>query len=483
MILPALVALLVAGGPLLRGSFELATQSALHLVVVAGLTAWLLSRVAVGFLPLPSNRLLVWSGALACLSWASAWSSPVHGLARSEWYAFLEGLWIFAAMAALSKDERTGIDQAVRASAWVLMSLAFYQHFTLGVESPASALPGPSVYAGAVLMLLPLAVERGDWLLGLGLLWTLCWAKSPGAWFGLAAAVAVTQRRAHPVLARAGAAVALGCAVILYGRLDSPEVAHRWGWWRAAWAMAADRPLTGFGPGAFAHVLPAYRELAPGALYGSHAHQYLLEVLAGFGVPFALLWFAGLWRSIMSEGHYKRFAVIAVLIQSLWDYTLSVPSNLWLFCYCAASPIPDTGRGVNIPSPYKPVAATLTLAAGLALGGRVLAAWSAEQHLAAAQVALENGDAEGSRRRLAAARRSNPAHSGAPRLAAALDLQEAAAKGGAHGALLAAAAELEHAARLNPFLPGTWTQLAGVYRALGRDALAQETERRAGRVR
>ena len=47
------------------------------------------------------------------------------------------------------------------------------------------------MYAGAVLMFLPLSLEMGDWLLTLGLALNLWWAGSIAAWFGLSAAVGV----------------------------------------------------------------------------------------------------------------------------------------------------------------------------------------------------------------------------------------------------------------------------------------------------
>lgn len=406
------------------------------------------------------------------------------GFARPAFFVFLQGLWMFAAMAALSKDERTIIDQLIRVGAWVLMALAFHEHWSLGVERPASALLNQNIYAGAVLLLLPLALERGDWLLGIGLLWSLLWTKSAGAWLGLAGALALTQRRSHPLLAKAGMGVVLVCAVVLYARLDTPEVLHRWGWWKAAWAMAADRPLTGFGPGTYAYVLPAYRHLAPYGLYSLYAHQYFLETLAAFGIPFAVVWFSGLWRSAVGEGSFKRFAVVAMLLHSLWDYTLAIPGVFWLFCYCAASAIPDSPRGVNIPSAYKPVAAALALGVGLASMGGVWSLWVADRAVAMAAAAVEEGRLDEARERLETSRRHNPLDPERPLLAAAVELRGAAdvspARG--HGPWLAAAAALEEAVSLNPYRTATWSELAAVYRAMGRAPLAAHVETRAAAV-
>lgn len=464
MILPALTALLVAVGPLLRGAWDPWAQALLEAAVVCGLALWLTSRVLLGFIPVASPRTIAWAVALAALGAASAWSSPVHALARGGYWVFLCGLWLFPAMGALGKDGRSRVDQAVRASAWALMTLAFYQHFRLGDARPASALVNQNIYAGAVLMLLPLAVEMRDWLLALGLAWSLCWTHSLGAWLALSAAVALTQRRRAPWLFWPAAAAAAACAVVLYGRLDSPELLHRWGWWKAAAAMAADRPLTGFGPGSFAWVLPAYRDRAPYGLLSLYAHQYPLETAAGYGLPFALLWFGGLWRCVTRDESHKRFAAVAALLNSLWDYPLSMPANFWLFCYCAASTIPESGLGVNVPSRRKLPVAAAACGLGLALLSRALAAWSADGHLARADAALAAGALDEARveaDRGAALSRGDPQ---ARLLAGAVEERR--------GHWLSAAAQLEEAARLDPYRGPTWVELSWVYRRLGRPELA-----------
>jgi tetratricopeptide (TPR) repeat protein len=173
--------------------------------------------------------------------------------------------------------------------------------------------------------------------------------------------------------------------------------------------------------------------------------------------------------------------VIAVLLHSLWDYTLAIPGLFWLFCYCAASAIPDSPRGVNIPSPYKPVAAALTLGLGLAVAGAVLAPWAAQRALVGAEASLEQGRFAEARGRLETSGRLNPFDAERPLLAAAVELREAPLPSQGLGPLLAAAAALEEAVTLNPYRPATWSQLAVVYRAMGRGALAADAERRAAR--
>ena len=219
--LALLIALLVAAGPLLRGAWDLWAQSALFLTVTAGFALWLIGRLAVGFLPIPSRRNLAWTAGLAAAACLSAFFSPVPSFAFPAWRALLLGLWIFPAIAVLSKDERAAVDQAVRASAWVLVLLAFYQHYHEGIPRPPASLLNQNVFAGTVLLLLPLAVQREDWALCAGLVFTLIWARSVGAWLGLAGALMLTRRQVGVFGYWLGASLGVGCAVAFYAKIQS----------------------------------------------------------------------------------------------------------------------------------------------------------------------------------------------------------------------------------------------------------------------
>lgn len=487
MILSFLVALPTALSALLRGAWDVWAQSLLHIAVSLGLAAWLVSRIAIGYVPIPSRRALLWVFSLVFLSAVSFWSSPVPGLSRGDWYVALHALWLFPAMAALTNDERGWVDEAVRIVGWILMTLAFYQHFSLGESRPSATLINQNVYAGAVLMLLPLAVAKRDWLLAIGLVWTLLWTKSVGAWLGLAAALILTQRRANRFLFWTGASIAMIGAVGIYGRIGTPEVLHRWWWWTAAAEMMWDRPWTGFGPGSFAYVLPAYLKIEPGGLLSRYAHQYPLQTAAEFGLPYAVVWFAGIWRCVIRKRDHKRFAMIAVLVHSLWDYTLSLPSNLWLFSYFAASSMSDSPRGVNIAAKHKLPACVLVIGLGLAFAGKAWTFWRGHRTVAEAAEAIEDKQWDLAEELLESARRSSPDDPEIPHTAAALELRksihlgicgegaqlERGDRGACAGSWLRIASHLEEAVRLNPYRPALWIQLAVAYRRLGQPEVAQ----------
>lgn len=480
MILPALVALTVAGGLLARGCWDLWAQSLVHMAVAAGLTLWLASRVMLGYVPLPSRRNLLWTGGLLLLSGAAVWLSPIRDLSVPYWHNFLCALWIFPVITALSKDERFYIDEAVRAAAWVLMILACYQRVVLGDVRPESALVNVNVYAGTVLLLLPLAVEKRDWLLATGLLLNLWWASSVGAWLGLCAAVILTTPWRGGFRLWGGLAGALLCMVLIYNKFQSPDVLNRWTWWSAAAGMIFDRPLTGFGPGAYAYVLQSYKEA--GGLGTIFAHQYLLETAAGFGLPFAVLWFAGLWHCLQSSKSYKRFGALALLVHSLWDWPLSLPANLWLFSYFAASSISEGSEGVNVRSRYRLPLCALIVALGALVTMRVWNIWAADRAKVRSAAAMQEGDLSRARAEALRALRLRPEDHEIHLLLSAVHTRHAAATVPDHGpALEAAAGHLERASRLNPYRPATWTELALALRKLGRDREAGEALARGAR--
>ncbi|MFA5138510.1 MAG: hypothetical protein WC728_04690 [Elusimicrobiota bacterium] len=329
--LSALVALPVALGPIAVGVFGASAHAAIQAAVWSGTALWLLWRVFVGYLPIPSRRNLLWSAALALLA----------GAAGSR--DMMVAVWMFPVMTALSKDARSYVDEAVRVSAWLIMALAVHQRLAGGASAPSSVYASPPVLAGAALMLLPVSLERGDRLLAAGLAAALLWTGSLGAWLGLSAGLAVAFRGRNRLWSRLGLVGSAACAVAIYGQLGSVEWVQRWEGWKAAFGVMARQPLLGCGPGGLAE-----------------GHQYYLATAAEAGIPFALLWFGGLWHCLRGRS-YKQFGLGAVLVQSLWDSPFSSASNLWLLSYLAASSTSETSEGVDIPSRARPWAGLLVL--------------------------------------------------------------------------------------------------------------------------
>lgn len=365
--LAGLVGIVVAAGLLLRGACDLWVQSALVLVLLAGGAAWICGRIATGWLPRPELMLLSWVAALAASSAGSAWLSPVPAYARSAWTWSAAGLAIFPLVSVIDAESRARLERFVRVTAWILVLLAFYQRLHGETRPPASMID-QNAFAGAILLLLPIAARARDGALAAGLLLCLWWTRSVGAWLGLSA-VLILHRRAV-----GAAAFWLGVAagfVSLLAALQSSEVLHRLEWWRAAWRMAADSPWMGLGPGAYAYVLPAY-VLARPELSSLYAHQHVLETAAERGWPYTGFWLAGLVVLLKPAPMGRRFGPIAALIHGLMDYTLSIPGVFWLFCVSAALAAPESGSALNIPSRRRPLLCALVLAAA---GAAVFSIW------------------------------------------------------------------------------------------------------------
>lgn len=435
--LPLLVCLLVAAGPALSAAFPAHAPVLLLQAATAGFFLWLAGRVGAGYIPLPSGRSLGWAAVLLLLGTLSARVSPLWVQAAASWRPILAGVWIILAMAGVSKGQRGWIDEFLRASGWVLMAVVFYQRFSEGTPRPTGLFPSTETLAASTLLLIPLAVQREDWILTGGLALALCWSGGPGAWLGLAAALAVV-RAAGMAGYWSGLGIGLVCLVAIYGKFQSPEVLDRWRWWAAAWEMAWAKPWLGWGPGSFGAASIAFLPEGPPA--AADPHQLPLKIAAEFGWPFAALWGTGVLHCLRVGGPHKSFGAIAVLVQSLWEPGLAAPANWWLFSYYAGSALSESAHGWNVASRYK-------------LPGCVLAAglgWALVQ-----------------------AAGSSPAVSAAQSRRAAAELTAPSGAPLSPERMLAAAAHLEEAAELDPFDAATLAELERLYGRLGLAELAQ----------
>lgn len=477
--LAALVGVQAASGLLLRGAWDVWAQSAVLLLLIAGLALWISAGVARGRLELPVKASAAWAAGLIALSFVSARFGPVPAYALPAWAAAAAGLWLIPAATLLSERERVLVEQAVRAAAWTLVLLAVYQRFH-GQPRPPSTLLNQNAFAGAILLMLPFAARRGDPLLAAGLLLCLWWTHSVGAWLGLAAALVLHRRAVGPVAFWAGAAAGFAGLVAAYAKLQSPEALHRWEWWAAAWRMAAGAPWRGLGPGGFAYALPAYVGSRP-ELNSLFAHQHFLETAAERGWPYLLLWIAGIAALLRRAPGAKRFGPVAALIHGLFDYALSVPGVFWLFCLSIAWALPESENAAAVRGRRKIPALALTL--GAAAGAAYWAAgnWAADRLRGRALAAAARpADAPEALRLFAESEAIRP-HPEAARARAELELGLAAGPDSPRR-LEAAAADLERAVSLDPFRSANWTLLEEVYRRLGRPEDAARARARGART-
>jgi len=266
-------------------------------------------------------------------------------------------------------------------------------------------------------------------------------------------------------------------AVALHDKLVGPSAFERLAWWQAAWAMAWDRPWTGFGPGGFAQAFPAFRPEG-GGLSSLYAHQFVLETAAGFGWPFAAGWLVWVLRRMGQSRGWAAWAMVGGGLHAMGDYSLQIPSNLWLFSYLLVAVQPERQAWFPVRARLKvPFLIALT-GLTLAMGQRSIALWDAERFVA---------EARGKPDPAASERLLQEAAGLAPEDPAPLDelssLRVRAYEfGGGRGFLLEAIGLKERSLELHPFRPAAWVELVRLYRLQGRTDLAEEAAGRARRV-
>lgn len=122
------------------------------------------------------------------------------------------------------------------------------------------------------------------------------------------------------------------------------------GWiWRDSWAMIKANPLFGVGIGAFETAFPQYSH-SDGSLVVGQSHNDYLQVLADAGIIGGLiaLWFIvavfrAFFRAIQSRDALlsaiamgSGAGIFAILVHSVFDFNLQLPSNLLLFLILVA---------------------------------------------------------------------------------------------------------------------------------------------------
>ena len=468
--------------PLMRGGWDLWSQLALQLTLLSCAGAWVLSNIARGRLPLPPQASLL-PACVLLLGFVSLQASPARSLARPEyqWWAAAVSLAFLAPFTQLRW--RDNAVTALLSVGVATVPLAFYQRFLLdapGAQEATGPFFNANMYAGYLLLLLPLALAGRKWVSAGFLLCGLVLAGSRGAWLVLALTAGLwgvcgTRRKLVWGLLLGLCALAGILAFWHWGGVAPHE---RLAWWCSALQMIAESPLLGFGPGTFEYVFPAFHEQASGGLSSIYAHNWPLQFAAEYGLPCALVWlFWAVSRLRRLEAGY-RWAVIAVFLHSLGDFTLNGPALFFIFCWllsCADS----EGAYAALPGD-KPViagATALAVAAFIQLAFIIPRPWLAQRGLIAARNAYHSEypahGLSGMQRLLIA----YPDDSNAALLLASA-MADSAYSSGDRALLAQSAVAYERAVRLNPFRPATYTEMAALCQALGRPQDAELVLRR-----
>ncbi len=467
--LPAAAAALGAALlPLARGGWDLWAKSYAAAAVAALLGIWAAALALRGRLP----RLRAETSAVPvicmALCWLSLQTSAIRWLCLPEFTAFLLAASPFLFFPFTGRKEAA--IQTLFGAALFLSLLAIYQKLFLHTAATASFF-NENVFAGFAVTVLPLLAGRKRYAETAILAVALLCTGSRGAWLALALSGGLCLILAEGKKKTAGIAL-LAATVICALLFNWHSLSDRAAWWTEAARMAAQKPWLGFGPGSFEFVYPSMHSPRADGLSAIYAHSYPLECAAACGLAFATIWTLWLFFRALKAGGFIRWAALAALLLSLEDYTLNVPSNLFLLCLLLSSR--DKGAFIEIRnSALRVLASACLLGGGLALAQSSLAMLKAEKEVLAAKTLYESGKrTEG----LAAAGKAlaNHPYSYQAALLRASMLMDSS--GGTASPELAKA--YERLLDLNPYRPQTYVSLGKIYSALGQPPLAGNVEER-----
>jgi O-Antigen ligase len=155
----------------------------------------------------------------------------------------------------------------------------------------------------------------------------------------------VFARWRRPAVVLAALALVLGLFILFAGRSEHRAQGlasedGRWCVYRSTIAAIADHWPLGAGFGAFPDVFPAYRNADCAGAFGiwDHAHDFFLEGLLGFGLPFVAataLVYATLGAALIRGARVRRrlrnlpvaglAALVLVTLHAIVDFSLQIP--------------------------------------------------------------------------------------------------------------------------------------------------------------
>jgi len=224
-----------------------------------------------------------------------------------------------------------------------------------------AAFPTPAALGGFLALALPVTIGtalgmtgRARWIMlglaaiqGMGLLSSASATAAAALLVALVLAAIVSRPAARRrVLAAVGVGAMLVVGVLLIRGAQVTDVDAAGSPWRlraanfrSAGEMIADHPWTGVGLGGFGEVYPQYRR--PSDNETQHVHDLPLELCAELGLPAGILcsaiffwvFFTPLLRRRDDVPPWARGASVglaALAIQNLVDFTILLPSLLWL---------------------------------------------------------------------------------------------------------------------------------------------------------
>lgn len=468
-----LITCLTSLGAISGGLISAQSSSLFFFLSITVLCVWALTQILFGRIPIPNYPETLWAAFLVILLGISAWNSPIPSVAAVSWRSIVLGLCIFPAVSLLSEGKRYQIETSILISAWALVLVALFQRFFSHQNTIDAVMPNPNIFAGILILMLPLALARKKNILSFFLALCLLWTHSVGAWLALAIAALFLHQQMNVKMRWSAIAITALCAAAIIRKLSLPDFPNRWIWWNAALKTSLSRPWLGYGPGIFAYLVPL--ELKKHLLRSLYAHQYYLQTAAECGWPYLVFFLFGIFF-FFPKSPMKRLAVLAALLCGFWDYALAVPAIFWLFCYLAASERTRNSKFINLPSHLKPWAAILIIAMTWTLARPAWAKRREENLKLSAMTLLDSGAPISQvHERLIQALAWAP-DPDAERLVAESDIKAINERTlSPEQGLPDAIIHLERAVKENPYRKSTWEGLRSLYTATGQKNKAEIT--------
>ncbi|HET6497535.1 MAG TPA: O-antigen ligase family protein [Coriobacteriia bacterium] len=305
-----------------------------------------------------------------------------------------------------------------------------------------STFGNPNMLGGFLVIVLPIALSlalsepdrRWRALYWSGVMLTaLCWvvAFTRGAWIGgavalIALGIAAWRMRVRPTRVDwsfAGAAAALAAVAVGRSLATDDPVMNAWNRlvsilefgegsavtrfqiWDAAWRATLDRPIFGFGLDTFRLIFPGYKPIEYTAAAGhqsvaDNAHNYVLQLTSGVGIPGMLLVY-GVFaavavlsiRTVFATADRSRGASGALLLSGMWaavigylvhlTFGISVTGSTFLAWILFAALMSPGARAVELRPPAwgKIAAGAVVLAIAVASVGNATYLLADRHHL------------------------------------------------------------------------------------------------------
>ena len=485
--------------PVLQGVWDFRTQFIFEAAVILTGGFWLFREVVSGRPPafLSDKRSIPLLCALG-FSFLASRLSPVNALIAPEWWNFLTGIFILTLASALTPAERKKTDLALRLAAWFIVLLSFYQGYFIVIKNAAestylplaltrltASLTNANVLALFIIMLIPLAAVWRDLFLLAALIIVLIGTMSVAAVLGLLVSACFYAADNVKIIdfkknwwLFAVLAVVAAAAISL---LELGSVSDRLLWWGSALRMFFDRPLLGFGQGAFTYVYPAFHHPDAARLAAIYVHNYYLEFLAENGLIASVFWGWAVVSRLKGIKGLKKYALIACLAHSFADFGLAMPAIFFIFCYLLSDPLQPAAPAVPPERKNAVAVAALGLACFMVLCGVFSSQRKLERLHSRALDALQGGDYSKAEAAYEEAGRLAPKNPIIPGLLGRIRIREGFEKKD-KSLFFSAAADLERAVLLDPYNDGAWMDLKRLYEAAGEGRLLEGLKKRRAEV-